>query len=907
MDVPQPGQRWASDSEPELGLGIILHVSGGRVEVHFPAAGEHRQYAIATAPLRRVRFARGERIATHAGVELLVEGIEERQGALVYRTGQGEIAEADLADSAQRNGPEDRLLSGRLDDLQTYELRAEAMEWRSACRRSPARGFAGARIDLIPHQLSIAQDVSRRLVPRVLLADEVGLGKTIEAGLILHRLHLTGRAERVLILVPEPLIHQWFIELLRRFNLLFSLFDEERCESIQTHNPKANPFLDSQLVLCSIQFLARNAHRSREALEAGWDLLIVDEAHHLEWHPDEPSPEYALVESFAREVRALLLLTATPQQLGLEGHFARLRLLDPDRYADFQRFVKEGEHYEEVARAVDGIMAGKDPRKSDLFSQKSERVRGLIKEVSGGGTAEKRAELVDALLDEFGMGRVMFRNTRAALSGFPKRKPMLAPLDGDGLPEMQAKVKWVVALLKRLRQAKALLICRSRELAEEIARELQREMNVAAALFHEGLTLMQRDRNAAWFAEDDGARILICSEIGSEGRNFQFAHHLVLFDLPEDPELLEQRIGRLDRIGQTATIQIHVPFLRGTGGEVLARFYGEGLNAFAENVHGAGEIMRRLRSELEQTLQEPGEERIEKLIAAAREERRSVVKAMKRGHDRLLELQSCKPREAAKLIGEINALDDAPGFEDLVLRVFDHLGVQVEELGSRSYLLRPGHGMSDALPSLPVEGLSVTLDRVKALSRDDIGFLSPDHPLVRGALDALLGGESGTVAFGIWMGAPVNGLLLELCAVVETVAPQGLHADRFLPPSRIRVVVDQRGDDRTSDTPRTGFAAGDVHWLLDQEEFRERLLPEMFRAAEEMVSTRATTVVAEATRKMERDLNTELRRLEDLQEINDHVRPEETAALRKELVELTNALAGARTRLDSARLLLGKS
>jgi ATP-dependent helicase HepA len=93
-------------------------------------------------------------------------------------------------------------------------------------RQSPVRGYVGGRVDLIPHQMYIAAEMASRLVPRVLLADEVGLGKTIEAGLILHRLHLTGRAERVLILVPEPLIHQWFVELLRRFNLLFSIFDQ---------------------------------------------------------------------------------------------------------------------------------------------------------------------------------------------------------------------------------------------------------------------------------------------------------------------------------------------------------------------------------------------------------------------------------------------------------------------------------------------------------------------------------------------------------------------------------------------------------------------------------------------------------------------------------------------------------
>ena len=134
----------------------------------------------------------------------------------------------------------------------------EALHRRSRMRQSAVRGFVGGRVDLIPHQLYIAREVAARLIPRVLLADEVGLGKTIEAGLILHRLHLTGRADRILILVPEPLIHQWFIEMLRRFNLLFSIFDDERCEAIEMHDPGANPFLDSQLVICNAGLLAGN-------------------------------------------------------------------------------------------------------------------------------------------------------------------------------------------------------------------------------------------------------------------------------------------------------------------------------------------------------------------------------------------------------------------------------------------------------------------------------------------------------------------------------------------------------------------------------------------------------------------------------------------------------------------------
>ena len=147
-----------------------------------------------------------------------------------------------------------------------------------------------------------------------------------------HRLHLTGRAERILILVPEPLVNQWFVELLRRFNLLFSIFDEERCASIQLHDPDANPFLDSQLVLCSVAFLSGNEARARQVVQAGWDLLVVDEAHHMEWSPAAASAQYSLVESLAQRTPGVLLLTATPQQLGPEGHFARLRLLDPNRY-----------------------------------------------------------------------------------------------------------------------------------------------------------------------------------------------------------------------------------------------------------------------------------------------------------------------------------------------------------------------------------------------------------------------------------------------------------------------------------------------------------------------------------------------------------------------------------------------
>ena len=188
-----------------------------------------------------------------------------------------------------------------------------------------------------------------------MLSDEVGLGKTIEACLILHRLLLSGRANRILVLVPESLVHQWFVEMLRRFNVWLHIFDAERCAAIEAGEPGANPFLDDQLVLTSIDFLAGDPRRAEQAAAAGWDILVVDEAHHLAWSEAAPSREYQMVEKLSRQSAGLLLLTATPEQLGIESHFARLRLLDPDRYRDLATFQAESKDYKAIAALAEKL------------------------------------------------------------------------------------------------------------------------------------------------------------------------------------------------------------------------------------------------------------------------------------------------------------------------------------------------------------------------------------------------------------------------------------------------------------------------------------------------------------------------------------------------------------------------
>jgi len=902
LNRPIKGQRWVSDSEPELGLGIILQTESDQVKVFFPAVSGLRNYAFESAPLRRVQFKDGDRIKSHEGENLVVEAVENRNGLLIYKTNGRDLLEAELSDTLSFSKPEERLLGGQVDELRMFDLRVEALHRRSEMRKSQVRGFAGGRVDLIPHQMFIAGEVTSRLLPRVLLADEVGLGKTIEACLILHRLHLTGRAGRVLILVPEPLVHQWFVELLRRFNLLFSIFDKERCDAILQHDAEGNPFLDSQLVICSTSFLADNPRRTQEALTACWDLLIVDEAHHLEWTHRGASPQYSLVEALAKQTPGLLLLTATPGQLGPEGHFARLRLLDPDRYADLRRFLEEAAHYEEVARAVDRLLDGKTPTGEEvkLFGKKSLRIRRHCEELIAGDEGA-RTRLISELLDEFGTGRVMFRNTRATLSGFPVRKVVLAPLD-----QSDSKQKWLARLLKAPGNWKALLICRTAAMAEQIQKDLLREIKVACGLFHEGLTLLQRDRNAAFFAEEDGARVLICSEIGSEGRNFQFVQNLVLFDLPANPELLEQRIGRLDRIGQTSTIHIHVPYLKGTESEVLARWYHEGLDAFRSIPHGATELAREFAGELAVLGEKFDSARLKQLIERTRKQHTKVAKTLERGHDRLLELNSWKPGEADETIRQIRELDGDLQFEEFLLNILDHFGVHIEELGNRGYLLRPGSLFTEAFPSLPETGMSATFSRERALSREDLGFLTRDHPLVRGALDLLLGGESGNTGFGIWKTAGNGAVLLEIYAVVECIAPEALHADRFLPATPVRVVVDHALNDQSGDAAYAAarLEKGDIMRILNKAVFKKQILPAMLGKAVEIAGERMRSVTEAAKTVMIAQLQDEIERLVDLSVINDHVRQSEIDAAKQEKSELESALATARVRLDSIRLIL---
>ncbi|ASN84079.1 RNA polymerase-associated protein RapA [Pectobacterium versatile] len=958
------GQRWISDTESELGLGTVVAVDTRMITLLFPASGENRLYSRSDAPITRVMFNPGDTVTSHEGWQLKVDDVREEKGLLVY-CGQRlddetptELREVFLDSKLTFNKPQDRLFAGQIDRMDRFALRYRARKHQNEQALQQWGGLRGMRASLIPHQLHIAHEVGQRHAPRVLLADEVGLGKTIEAGMIIHQQLLAGRASRVLIVVPETLQHQWLVEMLRRFNLLFSLFDDERYAEAKLDS--SNPFETEQLVICSLGFVQRSAQRFAQLVNADWDLLVVDEAHHLVWSEESPSPEYQAIETLARATPAVLLLTATPEQLGQQSHFARLRLLDPNRFHDYQEFVAEQQQYRPVADAVTLLLAGEKAQTaelnalSDLLGEQD--IEPLLKAINSDSDDNQKArqELITMLMDRHGTSRVLFRNTRQGVKGFPQRvlhqirlplpaqyqtaikvsgimnankalevraRDMLYPeqiyqqLEGDDATwwNFDPRVEWLLNYLTAHRDEKILVICAQAATALQLEQVLRTREAIRAAVFHEGLSILERDRAAAYFAsEEEGAQVLICSEIGSEGRNFQFASHLVMFDLPFNPDLLEQRIGRLDRIGQAKEIQIMVPYLENTAQALLVRWYHEGLDAFEHTCPTGRTIYDAHHAQLIERLTTVGEQQgLDEFIHVCRQQHDSLKQQLEQGRDRLLEMHSNGGEQAQLLAQAIAEQDNDVNLVTFALNLFDIVGINQEDRSDNLIILTPSdHMLVPDFPGLPQDGCTITFDRDQALSREDAQFISWEHPLIRNGLDLVLSGDTGSCAVSLLKNKalPVGTLLAELVYVVEAQAPKHLQLTRFLPPTPVRLLMDRKGTNLAAQVEFESFNrqlnAVNRHTSSKLVNAVQPDVHAMLQQAEALVETQARQLITEAQEQADLQLRRELERLEALKAVNPNIREDELTALENQREQVLSNLHEANWRLDAIRLVV---
>ena len=490
------GSKLTHPYDPDLGVGVVRAIEGRYLDVFFPAADRELIIA-AEGGLSRLVLQPGE------SAELLDSGDEVEIEAAIghdYRLSDGRVVQdAALWPRIRPDSAIERLAALRVDRLPAFRNRIDGLrliELREAGGLGP---FLGGRIELFPHQLHTALQAVRRDPVRWLLADEVGLGKTIEASLILSALVRTGRSTRAIVLAPETLTVQWLGELYRKFHQVFTLMDDERLSLVESEFGEGfNPFVARRNAVVAIERLARDPALLAQALDCEPDLVVVDEAHRL----CDPQLGEALG-PLVRDARHALLLTATPLQADREGFYSLLDMLHPDAfesYADFSRTVDAG--------------------KAQLPCTSSVR--------------------------------------REDLGGLPPRVPL--PVDVSARTaniEDDPRTAWIAEQTPRWRDRgeKALVFVHETGALERLRGVLEARTGTAAAVFHQDLAVDVRDIALARFRETD-APLLLCSEAGGEGRNFQFCDRMLHFDLPDDPIQLEQRIGRLDRIGRNKPVEI---------------------------------------------------------------------------------------------------------------------------------------------------------------------------------------------------------------------------------------------------------------------------------------------------------------------------------------------------------------
>jgi ATP-dependent helicase HepA len=938
------GQRFISQTEQELGLGSVEDTNHRMVKLVFTAVNESRVYAKDNAPISRIIFAVGDKIPAKSGWFLEVQSIQELNGLAIYQgiDDKGDdvlLPETEIADNIKLDRPVERMFSGHLDSNKWFNLRQLAISKRNELQQSPLYGLLGCRTSLLKHQLFIAHSVAKRFAPRVLLADEVGLGKTIEAGLIIHQQLLKNRAKRILIVVPESLTHQWMVEMLRRFNLHFSVYSEDQCQGIEESSSFATPFESSQLAIVPLQFLLNRPARAQQVLETQWDMLVVDEAHHLKWSEDVVSPEYELVERLANTIKGVLLLTATPEQLGKRSHFARLRLLDANRYDRYDKFVDEEHNYQTIVNAIDVLRSDKNMTKTGhknilkLFTEETDKlvINALYEETLESDEIQNtKQKLIEQLLDQHGTGRLLFRNTRSAIKGFPRRKLHSYALE-NSYPEINnqdialqltpesteaievwtqkdTRLPWLVEKVEELNSNKLLLIASNKQTVLSIAEYLRVEQGIHAAIFHEDLSLIERDKAAAWFADqEDGAQILVCSEIGSEGRNFQFANHAIFFDLPFNPDLLEQRIGRLDRIGQEKTIHLHVPYFKESASEKLFKWYHKGLNAFIKTCPAGFSIFNQVKSQLIEQLTNSNSENFAAFVQETQNLTDEANQAFQKGRDRLLEYNSCRPFVSDQLLQDAEMQNDT-SCQRFMHRIFDRYGVDYEELRKNVEFIKPGESLKTHFPGLTEDGMSITFDRETALSNETLRFISWEHPMVIEVMEMIATEEKGNACLITLKntGLPPSTILIESLFNLHAPADSNLQLSRFLPTDSIRLVADEKLINRTNsinpEFVHNNNASVPLNVALQVIKMKTAEMKKIVAVIEKKAESLLPNLVLTAQELVEKELDSEILRLQNLSKINHNIRPDEIQHLQTQKEQTLQALSHAVVQMNAVRV-----
>lgn len=755
--------------------------------------------------------------------------------------------------------PDELLAAGVLGRGLPYALRLQGLFLRHAYKYDRVSGLSNARIEPELHQVYIAHQVTQKLRPRMLLADEVGLGKTIEAALIIKELRARELINRVLIVCPASLQYQWQQELRSKFNEDFDIIDGSGVKFLGLGG--ANPWAKRDNVICSIPFASNPKHADR-IVEAGWDLVVFDEAHRVRRYRQSAKKvtttrAYRLADELKEIVNGLLLLTATPMQLHPYELYSLIELVEPGLLATFDEYEakrKQLPELNEVMKLLKGWEALTPSERSEARSKHAKLLGQL-------GVAEKdlqpalldaslREDLMDALVRKHPLSGVLVRNRKSELGGFSYRKASRVPVElgteelelyrdvtayiRQGYDRAQADRNLAVGFLmvtyQKMQTSSSYAIRQSfkkraqklriqlrdleggtkRTLSQQRADELRDVAEVADVLdelldasvaeeeliraeiqrldslvsrlgdmqdskaqklrdlidslqktepgekvlvftqfidtqeflafaleksgykvaqFNGRMSLDEKEEQVRQFK--DTAQILVSTEAGGEGRNFQFCHLMVNFDLPWNPMKVEQRIGRLDRIGQTRPVQIFNLVCQDTVEERVVTVLEHRIRLFEESVGSLDPILGEVEKEIEALVMEPAtqsddafetyEKDLEKRVREARERERTLS-------DFVLDRASLRSDRAQELLNQspLARWSDLQGFIDQAL---DYHGGTLKEHSEGGEVL----GLSPRLAAKLKSGQSAvrgTFAPEVARKMEDLPFFAFGHNLI---------------------------------------------------------------------------------------------------------------------------------------------------------------------------------
>lgn len=440
-----------------------------------------------------------------------------------------------------------------------------------------------------PHQLETAKKVLNELHGRAILADEVGLGKTIEAGIILKEYLIRGLVQKVLILVPSSLVIQWVRELNQKFKI--NAWAQKNVYS----------WTDYDVVVSSIDTAKRDPHRDI-VLNQEWDLVIVDEAHKLK---NRRSKNWELINSLRKKY--LLLLTATPVQNDMKELYNLITLLKPGQLGSqteysqaFMENKRLPKNRTELKEALSEVMVRN--RRSEGGVQFTKRfVQSIPLDLS-----EKERELYDGVTrfireqyEEFrergrtnvlqliNLQRQICSSPYAALVSLSHMKdsPKLPPDIRERVAHLHAlaeripsytKIDKLIEMLQGI-DDKVIIFTEYRATQDFILYMLQQH-GIRAVIFRGGFKKSKKD----WMTElfKNRFQVLVATEAGGEGINLQFCNHVINFDLPWNPMRVEQRIGRVHRLGQTRDVHIYNFATKGTIEEHIVSLLEEKIQMF---------------------------------------------------------------------------------------------------------------------------------------------------------------------------------------------------------------------------------------------------------------------------------------------------------------------------------------